>query len=225
MQIWLLITKANQSPVYLHCTDILRSWSHFISQRKLDESDFTQKKGALSESTLQSNPSLKLQWSSNARRSLKQQMPLKHLDKHSLDSEGSMHCHRLNPKASTLNNFDRNIYCLNITKLYVVLAIALNLVEDDINLLDLLRFIDEEHLTSRYMLQYLPDNVAMHGKTLIKQMEFGHQEDKCRYKVRVPSFFIFAFPIIITFCNLSFLILDFFLLLLSIILHNLIKTC
>jgi len=64
-------------------------------------------------------------------------MPLKHLDKHSVDSEGSMHCHRLHPKASTLNNFDRNIYCLNITKLYVVLAIALNLVEDDINLLDL----------------------------------------------------------------------------------------
>ncbi|KAL7730531.1 hypothetical protein ACLKA6_000532 [Drosophila palustris] len=157
--------------------------SFLISQRKLDESDFGQKKkGALSESTLQGNVSLKLQWSNNARRSLKQQMPLKHLDKHSVDSEGSMHCHRLHPKAGTLNSFDRNIYCLNITKLYVVLAIALNLVEDDINLLDLLRFIDEEHLTSRYLFQYLPDNVAVQGKTLLKQMEFGHQMDKCRYK-------------------------------------------
>jgi len=38
------------------------------------------------------------------------------------------------------------------------------------------------------MLQYLPDNVAMQGKTLIKQMEFGHQTDKCRYKVRDSKF-------------------------------------
>lgn len=158
-----------------------REWRK--TKRKLDRSDFTERKGAVSESTLHSNQSIKLQWSANARRSLKQQMSLKHLDKHSLDSSGSMHCHRLHPKASTLNHFDRNIYCLNITKLYVVLAIALNLVEDDIKLTDLLRFVDEEHLTSRHMLRYLPDNVAMQGKAaLLKQMEFGHQMDKCRYK-------------------------------------------
>lgn len=114
-------------------------------------------------------------------------MPLKHLDKHSADSSGSMQCHGLRPKAKVLNNFDRHIYCLNISKLYIVLAIALNQVEDDIQLTDLLRLIDEEHLTSRYMLSYLPDNVAMHGKTLIKQMEFSHQRDKIRYKVSLKS--------------------------------------
>ncbi|KAH8388523.1 hypothetical protein KR093_008485 [Drosophila rubida] len=157
-----------------------REWRK--TKRKLDESGFSERAAVLSESTLHSNRSLKLQWSAHARRSLKKQMPLKHLDKHSADSSGSMQCHKLHPKASTLNHFDRNIYCLNITKLYVVLAIALNLVEDDIQLTDLLRLIDEEYLTSRYMLNYLPDNVAMHGKSLLKEMEFGHQFDKCRFK-------------------------------------------
>ncbi|XP_030573478.1 TATA box-binding protein-associated factor RNA polymerase I subunit B [Drosophila novamexicana] len=157
-----------------------REWRK--TKRKLDESGYNGKKGAQSESTLRTNQNLQLQWSTNARKSLKKQMPLKHLDKHSADSSGSMQCHGLRPKAKVLNNFDRHIYCLNISKLYIVLAIALNQVEDDIQLTDLLRLIDEEHLTSRYMLSYLPDNVAMHGKTLIKQMEFSHQRDKIRYK-------------------------------------------
>lgn len=148
----------------------------------MDESGYKGKKGAQSESTLQTNQSLQLQWSVNARKSMKKQMPLKHLDKHSLDSSGSMICHGLRPKASLLCNFDRNIYCLNIIKLYTVLAIALNQIEDDIQLTDLLRFVNEEHLTSRYMLSYLPENVAIHGKTLVKQMEFNHQRDKCGYK-------------------------------------------
>ncbi|KAH8409708.1 hypothetical protein KR222_002435 [Zaprionus bogoriensis] len=151
-----------------------REWRK--TKRKLDMS------GARSESTLPTAQSLQLQWSTLARKTLKQQMPLKHLDKHSVDSSGSMRCHPLNPKTRSLTHFDRNIYCLNISKLYVVLAIALNQVEDDIQLTDLLRLIDEEHLTSRYMLNYLPENVAMHGKTLLKQMEFGHQQDKFRYK-------------------------------------------
>lgn len=114
-------------------------------------------------------------------------MPLTHLDKHSRDGSGSMRCHRLNPIARSLSHFDRNIYSLNISKLYVVLAIALNQVEDDIQLTDLLRLIEEEHLTSRYMLNYLPENVAINGKTLLKQMEFGHQIDKCRYNVSSES--------------------------------------
>ncbi|KAH8311621.1 hypothetical protein KR044_007230 [Drosophila immigrans] len=157
-----------------------REWRK--TKRKLDESGFSGRIPIASESTLHTNRSLKLQWTANARRSLKKHMPLKHLDKHSADSTGSMHCHKLHPRVCTLSNFDRNIYCLNITKLYVVLAIALNLVEDDIQLTDLIRLIDEEYLTSRHMLSYLPDNVAIHGKSLLKQMEFGHQLDKCRFK-------------------------------------------
>lgn len=169
--------KINYSPAYLHSIDNSSLCTHFSSQRKLDESR------ALSESSVQTNQALKLQWSTHARKSLKKQMPLKHLDKHSRDSTGSMRCHRLNPNSRSLNNFDRNIYCLNMSKLYVVLAIALNQVEDDIQLTDLLRLIDEEHLTSRYILNYLPESVAMNGKTLLKQMEFGVQKDKYRYKV------------------------------------------
>lgn len=157
-----------------------REWRK--TKRKLDESGYRGKKSAHSESTFQSNQNIQLQWSANARKSLKKQMPLKHLDKHSVDSSGSMQCHGLRPKASALRHFDRQIYSLNIIKLYIVLAIALNQVEDDIQLTDLIRFIDEEHLTSRYMLSYLPENVAVHGKTLVKQMEFGNQKDKCSYK-------------------------------------------
>ncbi|ALC47569.1 CG6241 [Drosophila busckii] len=157
-----------------------REWRK--TKRKLDESGYSGKDGELSESTLHASQSLKLQWSRNARKSLKEHMPLKHLDEHSLDSSGSMLCHKLRPTAGSLTSFDRHIYCLNITKLYVVLAIALNQVEDNIQLCDLLRLIDEDHLTSRNMLGYLPENVAAQGKTLLKQLEFGHQKDKCRYK-------------------------------------------
>lgn len=119
----------------------------------------------------------------SARKSLKKQMPLKHLDKHSVDDGSSMLCHGLRPKVTSLHHFDRNIYSLNITKLYVVLAIALNMVEDEIQLSDLIRFIKEEHLTSRSILTYLPDNLANKGKALIKEMEFGNNKDKCTYKV------------------------------------------
>lgn len=94
-----------------------------------------------------------------------------------------MVCHGLRPKVKDLRFFDRHMYNLSLHKLYVVLAIALNMVEDDIQLTDLLRFIDEEHLTSRYLLKYLPENVAAQGKKLIKEMEFGNNQDKVGYKV------------------------------------------
>ncbi|XP_068157859.1 TATA box-binding protein-associated factor RNA polymerase I subunit B [Drosophila tropicalis] len=172
----------NQSKDASLVEDERTNWRHWRkTKRKLDASGYSNN-DAPSESTSQANQSIKLQWSKNARKSLKCQMPLKHLDKHSVDSSGSMQCHGLRPKAKTLNHFDRNIYCLNITKLYVVLAIALNLVEDDIQLSDLLRFIDEEHITGRNVLGYLPEHVAVHGNALLKDIEFSQHMDKCRYK-------------------------------------------
>ncbi|XP_016979031.1 TATA box-binding protein-associated factor RNA polymerase I subunit B [Drosophila rhopaloa] len=154
-----------------------RLWNK--TKRDLDASRFT-KMGVPSES--EGEHSLRLQWSLHARRTLKRHMPLKHLDKHSQDSKSSMGCHDLRPMVKTLKHFDRNMFCLNLTKLYVVLGIALNMVEDDIQLTDLLRFIDEEHLTKRYLLNYLPENVAAKGKALFKEMEFGNHRDKCTYK-------------------------------------------
>ncbi|XP_017111240.1 TATA box-binding protein-associated factor RNA polymerase I subunit B isoform X1 [Drosophila elegans] len=154
-----------------------RLWNK--TKRNLDASGYSQA-GGPSES--EGEPSLNLQWSLYARKSLKRQMPLKHLDKHSKDSKSSMSCHELRPKAKELQYFDRNMFCLNITKLYVILGIALNMVEDDIQLTDLLRFIDEEHLSKRCLLNYLPEKVAAKGKALFKDMEFGNHKDKCTYK-------------------------------------------
>ncbi|XP_030381786.1 TATA box-binding protein-associated factor RNA polymerase I subunit B isoform X2 [Scaptodrosophila lebanonensis] len=155
-----------------------REWRK--TKRKLDESGYTTT-GSVSASTTHTTQSLKLQWSQNARKSLKKFLPLKHLEKHSADNVGLLHCHSLRPKAARLNLFDRNIYCLNITKLYTVLALALNMVGDHIQLIDLLRLIDEEHLTSRYVLGYLPENVAAQGKALLSELEWSHQDDKVRY--------------------------------------------
>ncbi|XP_022211488.2 LOW QUALITY PROTEIN: TATA box-binding protein-associated factor RNA polymerase I subunit B [Drosophila obscura] len=153
-----------------------RQWRK--TKRKLDATGCS-KKDAPTEST--AGHSIRLQWSWRARKTLKRHMPLKHLDKHSVDSTGSMRCHGLRPKAKNLGHFDRNIFLLNINKVYVVLAIALNMVGDDYQLTDLLRLIDEEHLTSRYILKYLPEDVALRGKTLIKELQVGHQTDKCSY--------------------------------------------
>ncbi|XP_017057489.1 TATA box-binding protein-associated factor RNA polymerase I subunit B [Drosophila ficusphila] len=154
-----------------------RLWNK--TKRNLDASGYNKKEGP---SESEGEQSLRLQWSVNARKSLKRQMPLKHLDKHSKDSKGSLSCHGLRPKAKDLHHFDRHMFCLNFNKLYIVLAIALNMVEDDIQLTDLMRFIDEEHLSKRSMLSYLPENVASKSKTLIKEMEFGNHKDKCTYK-------------------------------------------
>ncbi|KAH8277503.1 hypothetical protein KR026_011789 [Drosophila bipectinata] len=154
-----------------------RLWNK--TKRKLDASGYT--KTTKQEESL-GKQSIGLQWSVSARKSLKKQMPLKHLDKHSQDGSSSMMCHGLRPKVKTLRFFDRNIYSLNLTKLYIVLAIALNMVEDDIQLSDLIRFIKEEHLSSRGILTYLPDNLASKGNAWIKEMEFGNNKDKCTYK-------------------------------------------
>ncbi|KAH8354161.1 hypothetical protein KR084_002147 [Drosophila pseudotakahashii] len=156
-----------------------RMWNK--TKRNLDASGY--KKGGEGPSESEGEQSLALEWSVHARKSLKRHMSLKHLDKHSRDSKASMSCHGLRPKAKTLHAFERNMYCLSITKLYIVLGIALNMVEDDIQLTDLLRFIDEEHLTKRYMLTYLPENVATRGKALLNDMEFGNHKDKCTYRL------------------------------------------
>ncbi|XP_017071923.2 TATA box-binding protein-associated factor RNA polymerase I subunit B [Drosophila eugracilis] len=155
-----------------------RLWNR--AKRNLDASRYTKQEGP---SESEGATSLHVQWAMNARKTLKRSMSLKHLDKHSRDSKGSMSCHTFRPKAKQLRHFDRNMYCLNFIKLYVVLGIALNMVEDDIQLTDLLRFIDEEHLTKRYMLNYLPENVAAKGKSLLKDMELGKAKDKCSYKL------------------------------------------
>ncbi|EDW96777.1 TATA box-binding protein-associated factor RNA polymerase I subunit B [Drosophila yakuba] len=155
-----------------------RLWNR--TKRNLDASGY-RTHGGPSES--EGEQSLHLQWSLRARKLLKRQMPLKHLDKHSRDSKGSMSCHSLRPRVKQLHSFDRNIYCLNIIKLYVVLGIALNMVEDDIQLSDLVRFIDEEHLTKRCMLNYLPANVAAKGKALLKDMELSKIKDKVTSKM------------------------------------------
>ncbi|KAH8264131.1 hypothetical protein KR038_003308 [Drosophila bunnanda] len=150
-----------------------RKWNK--TKRNLDASGY--KKSGPSEPSVKH--SVGVRWSWKARKTLKRKMSLKHLDKHSRVS--SMQCHGLRPKAKELHTFDRNIYNLNLQKLYVVLAIALNMVEDDIQLTDVLRLVEEEHLTSRYMLKYLPENVAAKGKTLLKEMELGNQKDQCTY--------------------------------------------
>ncbi|KAH8382402.1 hypothetical protein KR009_003350 [Drosophila setifemur] len=151
-----------------------RLWNK--TKRQLDASRYTQPAESVTEQ------SMGVQWSWRARKTLKTHMPLKHLDKHSRDSNSSMQCHGLRPPAMQLNNFDRHIYSLTTIKLFIVLGIALNMVEDDIQLADLMRYIDEEHLTSRNMLTYLPDTSGAKGKALIKELEFGNNKDKCTYK-------------------------------------------
>lgn len=110
-------------------------------------------------------------------------MPKKHIDKHATDAEGLLTCHK-QPNSREINRTDYNLMLVNTKQLYAILAIALNLIGDEIQLCDLMRFINEGHISTANVLQYFPENIANHGKEMLKKINFYKCPDKYSDKVR-----------------------------------------
>lgn len=109
-------------------------------------------------------------------------MNKRHLDKHCADAEGLLTCHK-QPNSREINRNEYNLMLVNTKQLYAILAIALNLIGDEIQLCDLLRFINEGHISTANVLQYFPENIASDGKQMLKKINFYKCPDKYSDKV------------------------------------------
>lgn len=103
-----------------------------------------------------------LQFSSTARRILKRVMPLKHLKKHATDKDKTLKCHR--------KSFSGNLKGLQTEKLstntiIVIIYMALNITKDKIQLSDLVRFLNEGHLSFYDVKHFFPENIP--AKTVL----------------------------------------------------------
>lgn len=110
-------------------------------------------------------------------------MPAKHIEKHALDSEGNLKCHNVRPLARSINRADHALLTMNTRQIFTILAIALNLIGDDIQLCDLVRFIDEEHVSTKNVLHYFPENIVPHCKKILQEIQFYKYPTKYSDKV------------------------------------------
>ncbi|XP_054088438.1 TATA box-binding protein-associated factor RNA polymerase I subunit B [Zeugodacus cucurbitae] len=132
----------------------------------------TSRSSANTSSTGTTGRAIKLQFSARARKQLKKMMPAKHIEKHALDSEGNLKCHNVRPLARSMSRADHALLTMNTRQIFTILAIALNLIGDDIQLCDLVRFIDEEHVSTKNVLPYFPENIAPHSKKMLQEIQF-----------------------------------------------------
>ncbi|XP_054726857.1 TATA box-binding protein-associated factor RNA polymerase I subunit B [Anastrepha obliqua] len=165
-------------------------------RRKLDESSYslnsslsstgvsqTTMSSANTSSTGTTSHAIKLQFSARARKRLKKRMPVKHIEKHALDAEGNLNCHNMKPLARSINRTEHALLTMNVRQIYTILGIALNLIGDEIQLCDLVRFIDEEHISTKNVIEYFPENIAKHGKKLLQEIQFYKYPTKYSDKV------------------------------------------
>lgn len=92
------------------------------------------------------------------------------------------------PRVKDMQRLDHMITVMNIKQLYCILGIALNLIQDDIQLCDLVDFIHKGHISSYNVLKYFPDSIAVNGTEILKKIEFYRYPLK--YSEKVGSKFI-----------------------------------
>lgn len=136
----------------------------------------------MSSTSANTNKAIRLNFSMKARKILKKKMPVKHLLRHEMDSEGQLECHR-QPKVRELKYQEYSVMVMSIKQIYSILAIALNLIGDDMQLTDLLRFIEEDRIGRKNILQYFPENIVAGGKGLLKKINFYKFPEKYKEKV------------------------------------------
>ncbi|XP_058983898.1 TATA box-binding protein-associated factor RNA polymerase I subunit B isoform X1 [Musca domestica] len=155
-----------------------RSWRQ--TKRKLNESIYSSAT-SMSSTSANTNKAIRLNFSMKARKILKKKMPVKHLLRHEMDSEGQLECHS-QPKVKELKYQEYSVMVMSIKQIYSILAIALNLIGDDMQLTDLLRFIEEGRIGRKNILQYFPENIVAGGKGLLKKINFYKFPEKYKEK-------------------------------------------
>lgn len=120
-----------------------------MSVNNLSASSFSTKGSSGSEN------SVRIEFSRVAKRCLKRKIPKKHLHKHEQDA--SLGCHSFKRSAIL-----RNCYPEILTRsvLYEILYLALNQIEDDIQLGDIIRYLREGHISFYSVTQFIPSNVT-----------------------------------------------------------------
>uniref|UniRef100_A0A1A9V8R8 Rrn7/TAF1B C-terminal cyclin domain-containing protein n=1 Tax=Glossina austeni TaxID=7395 RepID=A0A1A9V8R8_GLOAU len=158
-----------------------REWRK--AKRKLDEStysDSTAASATISNSSSSASTSMqpiRLSYNNEARKRLKKLMPVKHIQKHENDTENLLTCHK-QPKVSDLHRLEHMVSVLSIKQIYAIIGIALNLIEDDMQLSDFVRHIQEGHISMKNVLQYFPENIARNGIEMLKKIDFYKYPDK-----------------------------------------------
>lgn len=111
--------------------------------------------GPSSHTSNASSGAVRVEFSRLSRRLLKRIMPKKHLRKH--EQDGTISCH-----AFQRQNYRRNYHPEIVSRnmMYELLYLALNQIDDSIQLGDMLRFIKEGHLTFTNVVKFLPDDLS-----------------------------------------------------------------
>lgn len=97
-------------------------------------------------------------------------MQRKHLAKHENDYEAGLQCHK-RPRTRDVNFREYSLMSMSMKQVYAVLGIALNLIEDEIQLSDLVRFIYEGHIGAKNVYKYFPENIP-NLKQILKDINF-----------------------------------------------------
>lgn len=89
-------------------------------------------------------------------------------------------------RVKDMQRADHMISAMNIKQLYCILAIALNLIQDDIQLSDLTNFIQDGHIGSYNILKYFPEPLAVNGVDILRKIDFysypliySHKVSRC----------------------------------------------
>lgn len=106
-----------------------------------------------------------------ARKHFKKIMRPEHLAKHEIDNEQMLSCHDLRVKSTDISTIEFSQEIRNTT-LYAILYIALNIIEDDIQLTDMRRFILEGRLTLQHIRKFFPKNITEECMQICKSINY-----------------------------------------------------
>lgn len=126
-----------------------------------------------SSTSANSNKAIRLEFLPYARKRFKKMMGSKHLAKHEVDNEQLLTCHNLNIKKSELTNAEEAQEIRNTT-LFTILYIALNMIEDDIQLSDMRRYILEGRLTLRNIQKFFSENILEECMKVCSAINYRH---------------------------------------------------
>uniref|UniRef100_T1GIN7 Rrn7/TAF1B C-terminal cyclin domain-containing protein n=1 Tax=Megaselia scalaris TaxID=36166 RepID=T1GIN7_MEGSC len=119
-----------------------------------------------------SNKAVRLSFQPYAKKHFKQAIGSKHLKKHEVDGENKLTCHRL-AKIGPLTT-EQLSHEIRRTSLYSIIYIALNLIEDNIQLSDMRRYMLEGRISTLNVDKFFPENIRENCRKILRETFFSH---------------------------------------------------
>lgn len=138
-----------------------------------------------------SNKAVRLSFQPYAKKHFKQAIGSKHLKKHEIDGENKLTCHRL-AKIGPLTT-EQLSHEIRRTSLYSIIYIALNLIEDNIQLSDMRRYMLEGRISTLNVDKFFPENIRENCRKILRETFFSHGSQPNRIqdsRIRQHSVFI-----------------------------------